>query len=112
MLVLHGTQIYYKNSKSCCIIFCVKVDETYLISEWEFKYLNWLPLNKRCEQSVNTAVFKFVARSCPYYLNEVFEFAPEYCIKQRNVFFKLENPFQNKNKDRKALSFISPSPWN
>ena len=32
----------------------------------EFRYINWLPVNKRYEQTVNTTVFKFVARSCPY----------------------------------------------
>ena len=56
-------------------------------------------------------MFKFINGNCPYYLNEVFEFAPEGNISLRNNL-KLKRPFQNTNNDQKALSFIGPSLWN
>ena len=57
-------------------------------------------------------MFKFINGNCPYYLNEVFEFAPEGNISLRNNFLKLKRPFRNTNTGQKALSFIGPSFWN
>ena len=48
----------------------------------------------------------------PYYLNEVFQFAPESNVSLRNSFLKLKRPFRNTNTGQKALSFIGPSFWN
>ena len=50
--------------------------------------------------------------TCPYYLNEVFEFASSGNISLRNNFLKLKQPFRNTNTGQKALSFIGPSFWN
>ena len=82
------------------------------LSHKEFKDLNWLPVITRFEQCVISIVFKFINGNCPYYLNEVFEFAPEGNISLRNNFLKLKQPFRNTNTGQKALSFIGPSFWN
>ena len=82
------------------------------ISHKEFKDLNWLPVINRFEQCVISIVFKFINGNCPYYLNEVFEFAPEGNISLRNNFLKLKRPFWNKNTGHKALFFSVPSFWN
>ena len=95
------TKIDEKIPNHVGINFCVKLDKIYHISDWEFRYINLLSVNKRCEQPNNTMVLKFATRSCL-----------ECCIKQRNVFFKLEHPFRKKNKNKKTLWFISPSLWN
>ena len=57
-------------------------------------------------------MFKFINGNCPYYLNEVFKFAPKGNISLRNNFVKLKRPFRNINTGQKALSFIDPSFWN
>ena len=82
------------------------------ISHKEFKDLNWLLVINKFEQSVTSIVFKFINSNCPYYLNEVLEFAPEGSISLRNNFLKLKQPFPNTNTGQKALSFIGPSFWN
>ena len=78
----------------------------------EFKDLNWLPVITRFEQYVISIVFKFINGNCPYYLNQVSEFAPEGNISLRNNFLNFKRPFQNTNSGQKALSFIGRSFWN
>ena len=56
--------------------------------------------------------FNFVNNTCPYYLNEIFEFAPHCRIGTRNNFSKLKNPFRKTNMGQKAISYIGPSIWN
>ena len=72
----------------------------------------WLPVINRFKQCVISIVFEFINGNCPYYLNEVFEFAPEGNISLRNNYLKLKRPFRNTNTGQKALSFIGPSFWN
>ena len=95
-----------------CIRFCLQLDKMSTRSHKEFKDLNWLPVINRFEQCVISFVFKFIHGNCPYYLNEVFVFAPEGNISLRNSFLKLKRPFRNANTGQKALSFIGPSFWN
>ena len=78
----------------------------------EFKDLNWLPVITRFEQYVISIVFKFINGNCPYYLNQVSEFAPEGNISLRNNFLNFKRPFRNTNSGQKALSFIGRSFWN
>ena len=77
-----------------CIRFCLQLDKMSTISHKEFKDLNWLPVINRFEQCVISIVFKFINGNCPYYLNEVFEFAPEGNVSLRNNFLKLKRPFR------------------
>ena len=92
-----------------CVHVCLQLDKMSAISHKEFKDLNWLPVINRFEQFVISIVFKLVKGSCPYYLNEVFGFAPEGNISLRNNFSKFTQPFWNTNTSQKALSFIGPS---
>ena len=64
------------------------------ISEEGFRLQNWLPTSKGVDQYINTITFKFVNNSCPYYLKEIFEFAPHGKIDTRNKFAKLNIPFR------------------
>ena len=95
-----------------CIGFRLQLDKMPAISHKELKDLNWLPVINRFEQCAISIVFKFISGNCPYYLNEVFEFAPEGNISLRNNFLKLKQPFWNTNTGQKALPFIGPSFWN
>ena len=62
------------------------------ISHKEFEDLNWLPGSAWFEQCVISIVFKFIDGSCPYYVNEVFEFVPKDNISLRNNFLKPKRP--------------------
>ena len=95
-----------------CIHFCLQLDKMSIISHKEFKDLNWFPVINWFEQCVLSIVFKFINGNCPYYLNKVFDYAPEGNISLTNNFLKLKRPFRNKNTGQKALSFIGPSFWN
>ena len=53
------------------IRFCLKLDKMRHISEEDLKTINWLPVDKRVQQSLNITVFKHVNN----YMKEVFEYA-------------------------------------
>ena len=76
-----------------CTRFCLQLDKISTISHKELKDLNWLPVITRFEQSVISIALKFINGNSPYYLNEVFQFAPEGNISLRNDFLKLKLPF-------------------
>ena len=79
------------------------------IFDEDFRLINWLPTSKRVDQCVNTITFKFVNSTCPYYLKEIFEFAPHCRIDTRIKFAKLKIPFRKINMGQKAISFVGPS---
>ena len=56
-------------------IFCLKLDKMHVISEEEFKLINWSPTSKRVDQCINAITYNFVNNTCLYYLIEIFEFA-------------------------------------
>ena len=95
-----------------CIIFCVRMDKMHHISDEDCRLINWLPTNKRVDQCINNITFKFVNDTCPYYLKEIFEFAPHCRIDTRNKFAKLKIPFRKTNVGQKAISFVGLSLWN
>ena len=95
-----------------CICFCLKLDKMHHISEEEFKWIKWLPTSKRVDQCINTITYNFVNNTCPYYLNDIFEFAPHCSIGTRNNFSKLKNHFRETNMGQKAISYIGTSIWN
>ena len=76
-----------------CTRFCLQLDKISTICHKELKDLNWLPVITMFEQSVIAIALKFINGNSPYYLNEVFQFAPEGNISLRNDFLKLKLPF-------------------
>ena len=56
--------------------------------------------------------FQVCQNNCPFYLNEILEFAPHCRIDTRNNFAKLKHPFCKINTRQKTLSYIGPSLWN
>ena len=73
------------------------------ISEEDFRVTNWLPTSKRVDQCINNITFKFVNNTCPYYLKEIFEFAPHCRTETRNKFAKLKIPFRKTNMGQKFI---------
>ena len=94
------------------ICFYLKLDKAHHISEDDFKLINWLPTSERVDQCINNITYNFVNNTCPYYLNEIFEFAPKCGIGTRNNFSKLKNPFHKTNMRQKAIYYIVPPIWN
>ena len=88
--------------------FCLKLDKRHHISSKEFESIYWLPVHKRVHQCINAIKFKFLKNSCPHYLNEVYEYAPQCRIESRSNFAKLKVPFQKTNIGQKSLSYIGP----
>ena len=94
-----------------CIRICHQLGKMSTIYHKEFKDLNWFPVINRLEQCFISIAFKFIDGNCLYYLNEVFEFAPEGNVSLRNNFLKLKRPFRNTNAGKKAFywSFVLES---
>ena len=69
----------------------------------EFKDSNQFPVSIRFEKCAISIMFKSINGNCLYYLNEVFEFAPEGNFSLRNNFLKLKRPFRNRNTGQKSL---------
>ena len=80
-----------------CIRFCLRLDNMHHISEEDFRLINWLPTSKRVDQCINTITLKFASSTCPYYLKEIFEFAPHCRVNTRNKFTKLQILFRKTN---------------
>ena len=97
--------------QSKCTRFCLKLDKMHHISEEEFRLMNWLPTSKRVNQCINTITYNFVDKTCPYYLNEIFEFTPHCRIGTRNNFSKLKNLFPNTHMRQKIISYIGLFVW-
>ena len=93
--------------------FRLKLDKMHHLPEKEFRSINWLPTSKTVDQCISTITFNFANNTCPYYLNEIFEFARHCRIGTRNNFYKLKkNPFRKTNMGQKTISYIGPSIWN
>ena len=95
-----------------CIRLCLRLDKMHHISDKDFRLINWLSTSKRVDRCINTITFKFFNNTCPYYLKEIFEFAPHCKIGTRNKFAKLKILFRKTNMGQKAISFVGPSLWN
>ena len=89
-----------------CICFCLQLDKMFTIYHKEFKDLNWLPVITRFEKCVISIAFKFINGNCPYFLNEVFEFAPEGNVSLRNNVSKFKPPFLNTNNGQKPYLLL------
>ena len=95
------------------IRFYLRLEKMHHISEEDFGSINWLPTSERVNQCINTIRFKFVNNTCPYYLKEIFEFAPHCRIDIRNKFTQIKIPLRKTNMEQKAILFVgSSSLWN
>ena len=109
----HLTKKKKKRYKLCKINICSFVlDEMQHLSLAEFRSINWLSTKQRVHQCIIAITFKFVNKNCPFYLNEIFEFALHCRRDTRNSLAKLKHPFHKTNMGQKTLSCIGPSLWN
>ena len=99
-------------SQNKFIWFCLKPDKRHHIFSKNFESINWLPDNKKVHQCINAITFKFVNNACPSYLNEVYEYAPQFRIEWISNFPNLKVPFRKTNMGQNGLLYIAPSLWN
>ena len=64
------------------------------------------------DQRIDDITFTVVNNACPYYLNEVHEYAPQCKIESRNNFAMLKVLVWKTNMGQNGLSYIAPSLWN
>ena len=103
------TKVKIRIVQNKCVHFCLQLDKMHHISEERFRLINWLPTSKRVDQCKNTITYNFVNNTCPYYLNEIFEFVPHCRIGTRNNFSKLKKSFSQKQTwDKKQLLILIP----
>ena len=69
------TKIKMQIMQNKCMRSYLKLDKMHHISENKFRLINWLPTSNRVDQRINTIMYNFSNNPCPYYLNEIFEFA-------------------------------------
>ena len=69
-------------------------------------------MSQRSQQSVTSAVFKFVLNKCPAYMNVVFRPAENMRIRARNSLLKQNHPFRKTSTGQKVLSHIGLPIWN
>ena len=81
-------------------------------SEKDFRSINWLPTTKRVNECINTIItFKLFYNTFPYYLKEIFEFAPHCRMDTRNQLAKPKIPFRKTNMGKKTISVFGSSLW-
>ena len=71
------------------IRFSFQLDKMHHITEEQFRLINRVPTIKRVDQCVSPITYNYVNSTCPYYINEIFEFTPHCWIDTRNNFSKL-----------------------
>ena len=73
--------------------------------------MNWLPIKKEFNKSINSIVFKCFDEQCPHYLNKAFAKSPESGLSLRNSYYKLKQQFRNNSVGHNTLSFIGLALW-
>ena len=95
-----------------CIRFCLKLGDRSSLRSKDFEKINWLPIHERVSQYPVCSVYKFFAKSCPDYFDELYFPVENNGINTRFSFQKLTLPRRNTNIGQKALSYIGPFLWN
>ena len=95
-----------------CIRFCLKLGDRSSLKSKEFGKINWLPIHERVSQYSVCSVYKFFAKSCPDYFDELYFHDKNNGINARFSFQKPTLPRRDANIGQKALSYIGPFLWN
>ena len=93
-----------------CMRFCLKLDDIIYpaksLGQWT------VCLSIKVHLCINVITFKIVYNSCPHYLSDIYEYAPEWRIESRKYFAKLKIFIWKTKMRQKGLSYIGPSLWN
>lgn len=95
-----------------CIRFRLQLGWRSHIGANEFEEINWLTINDRFFQCVNSSIHKFFNNKCPAYMKEVYCPVGQNSVNTRSSHLKLMQPSRRTNHGLKSLSYIGPSTWN
>ena len=98
-------------SQNKCIRFCLQLGKMAHVSQKWSEAINWLPIKKEFNKSINSIVFKYFDEQCPYYLNKACAKSPESGLSLRNSYHKLTQQFRNNSVGHNTLSFIGLALW-
>ena len=94
-----------------CIRFCLGKENTYHISHFDFREINWLPTEQRFRQCACVSAFKFCKGISPAYMNDIYE-KDNYTHGTRRGSMRMKLPFKINNYGQKGLSYLAPKYWN
>ena len=95
-----------------CIRFCLKLNDRSSIKSEDFEKINWLPIHERISQCSLCSIYKFFAKNCPNYFDEIYVPLETNGVHTRSSYQKLNVPHRKTNVRQKALSYVGPSLWN
>ena len=100
-----------QTTQNKCIRFCLQLGNRSHIGAREFKQIDWLPVKERFNQCVCSTVFKFVNKTCPVYMKEMFSTFDQ-DNSTRISALKLRQPCRKTAKGQGGLSYLGPFIWN
>ena len=81
-------------------------------SNINFGKTNWLPIHERISQCSLCSIYKFFAKNCPNYFDEIYVPLETNGVHMRSSYQKLNIPHRKTDVGQKALSYLGPSLWN
>ena len=92
-----------------CIRFCLKLNDRSSIKSKDFEKINWLPIHERISQCSLISIYKFFAKNCPNYFDEIYVPLETNGVDTRSSCQKLWVPHRKTNVGQKAISYIGLS---
>ena len=92
-----------------CIRFCLKLNDRSSIKSEDFEKINWLPIHERISQCSLCSIYKFFAKNCPNYFDEIYVPLETNGIHTPSSYQKLSVSHRKTNVGQKALFYISLS---
>ena len=105
-------KIRLQAAQNKCIRFCLKLNDRSSIKSKDFEKINWLPIHERISQCSLISIYKFFAKNCPNYFDEIYVPLETNGVHKRSSYQKSNAPHQKTNVGQKALSYVCPSLWN
>ena len=90
----------------------LKLNDRSSIKSEDFEKINWLPIHERISQCSLCSIYKFFAKNCPNYFDEIYVPLETNGVHTCSSFQKLNVPHRKINIWQKALSYVGSSLWN
>ena len=100
-----------QTTQNKCIRFCLGLPNRAHVGNYEFKKVNWLPVEERLKQCFALGAFKYWKDIAPDYMSEIY--SPVFNnYNTRRSKMALSKPLTKTNWGQKAISFLGPDIWN
>ena len=91
-----------------CIRFCLKFNARSSIKSEDFEKINWLPIHKRVSQCSLRSIYKFFAKNCPNYFDEIHVPLETNGVHTRSSYQKLNAPYRRQMLEKKPYLMLVP----